>query len=46
MHLIDLRYYHASVTEYMAEQGIDTAVVLYSVANFISDRNLVYLTKN
>lgn len=46
VHLIDLRYYHASVTEYMAEQGIDTAVVLYSVANFISDRNLVYLTKN
>ena len=27
----------------MAEQGIDTVVVLYSVANFISDRNLVYL---
>ena len=26
-----------------AEQGIDTVVVLYSVANFISDRNLVYL---
>ena len=46
VHLIDLRYYHASVTEYMAEQGIDTAVVLYSAANFISDRNLVYLTKN
>ena len=45
VHLIDLRYYHASPAEYMAEQGIDTAVVLYSVANFISDRNLVYLGK-
>ena len=43
VHLIDLRYYHASPAEYMAEQGIDTVVVLYSVANFISDRNLVYL---
>lgn len=27
----------------MAEHSIKTAVVLYSVANFISDRNLVYL---
>ena len=43
VHLIDLRYYHASVAEYMAEHSIKTAVVLYSVANFISDRNLVYL---
>ena len=43
VHLIDLRYYHASPAEYVAEQGIDTVVVLYSVANFISDRNLVYL---
>ena len=25
------------------EQGIDTAVVLYSVSNFLADRNLIYL---
>ena len=25
------------------EQGIDTAVVLYSVSSFITDRNLIYL---
>ena len=43
VHLIDLRYYHASVAEYMAEHSIKTAVVLYSAANFISDRNLIYL---
>ena len=43
VHLLDLRYYHASVADYMAEQGIDTAVVLYSVSNFITDRNLIYL---
>ena len=43
VHLVDLRYYHASVADYMAEQGIDTAVVLYSVSNFITDRNLIYL---
>ena len=40
---MDLRYYHASVADYMAEQGIDTAVVLYSVSSFITDRNLIYL---
>lgn len=43
VHLIDLRYYHGSAADYMAENGIDTAVVLYSVANFISDQNLTYL---
>ena len=43
VHLLDLRYYHASVADYMAEQGIDTAVVLYSVSNFLADRNLIYL---
>ena len=43
VHLVDLRYYHTSVADYMAEQGIDTAVVLYSVSNFITDRNLIYL---
>ena len=43
VHLVDLRYCHASVADYMAEQGIDTAVVLYSVSNFLTDRNLIYL---
>ena len=43
VHLVDLRYYHTSVADYMAEQGIDTAVVLYSVSNFLTDRNLIYL---
>lgn len=45
VHLIDLRYYHASVAGYMAEHSIKTAVVLYSAANFISDQNLVYLSQ-
>ena len=43
VHLIDLRYYHASVAEYMAQHSIKTAAVLYSTANFISDGNLFYL---
>lgn len=43
VHLIDLRYYHASPADYMAENGIDTAVVLYSVSNFVSDKNIAFL---
>lgn len=45
VHLIDLRYYHASVAEYMAQHSIKTAAVLYSTANFISDGNLFYLSR-
>lgn len=43
VHLLDLRYYRASPAAYAAENGIDAAVVLYSVPNFITDRNLVLL---
>jgi hypothetical protein len=42
---VDLRYYRMSVAEYAAENGIDEIVVLYSVQNLISDRNLVLLTR-
>lgn len=45
VHLLDLRYYRASAAQYAAENGIDEVVVLYSVQNFISDRNLVLLTQ-
>ena len=45
VHLLDLRYYRAPVSQYAAENGIDEIVVLYSVPNFITDRNLVLLTQ-
>lgn len=45
VHLLDLRYYRASAAQYAAENGIDEICVLYSVQNFISDRNLVLLTQ-
>lgn len=45
VHLLDLRYYRASAAQYAAENGIDDICVLYSVQNFISDRNLVLLTQ-
>lgn len=43
IHLIDLRYYKLSAAGYIQEHGIDAAAVLYSVPNFVSDSNLVWL---
>lgn len=43
IHLIDLRYYKQSAAQYIQDNGIDTALVLYSVPNFVSDTNLVWL---
>ena len=45
VHLLDLRYDRASAAQYAEESGIDVICVLYSVQNFISDRNLVLLTQ-
>ena len=45
VHLLDLRYYRASAAQYAEENGIDAICILYSVQNFISDRNLVLLTQ-
>lgn len=43
IHLIDLRYYRYSIPQYIRDNGIDAAAVLYSVANFTSDTNLFTL---
>ena len=43
IHLLDLRYYKLSAAQYIQENGIDQALVLYSVPNFTSDSNLVWL---
>lgn len=43
IHLLDLRYYRASVAQYAAENDIDAILVLYSVPNFVTDRNLAFL---
>ena len=40
VHMIDLRYYKASILSYIAEQEIDRVVVLYSVDNFSTDSNI------
>lgn len=45
VHLLDLRYYRASVAQYARENGIDEILVLYSIPNFITDRNVVFLSQ-
>ena len=45
VHLLDLRYYRMSPAQYAAENVIDQICVVYSVPNFITDRNLVFLAQ-
>ena len=44
VHLLDPRYYRRSAAEYAGENGMDAIAVVYSVPNFITDRNLVLLS--
>ena len=43
IHLIDLRYYRMSISDYVRENGIDAAAVVYSLKNFSEDRNVYFL---
>ena len=43
IHLWDLRFNANSIQQYVEEQGIDQVVVLYSISNFLSDKNLFLL---
>ncbi|WP_297210666.1 DHHW family protein [uncultured Flavonifractor sp.] len=45
IHLIDLRYYHLSLQDYIAQNDIDQALVLYSVPNFVTDTNLLWIAR-
>ncbi len=45
VHLLDLRYYRLPVTQYAAENGIDDIAVSYSVQNFVTDNNLLFLSQ-
>ncbi len=43
IHLMDFRYCKLSPSQYIADNGIDQALVLYSVPNFVSDANLLWI---
>ena len=45
IHLIDLRYYKLSLSDYIQQNDIDQALVLYSVPNFVTDSNLFWMTR-
>ncbi len=45
VHLLDPRYYRYSAAKYAEENGLDAIAVVYSVPNFITDRNLVLLAQ-
>ena len=45
VHLLDPRYYRYSAAQYAEEEGIDEIAAVYSVPNFITDRDLVLLTR-
>ncbi len=43
VHLFDLRYNNTSLKQYVADNGIDQVLVLYSANNFNTDKNLFKL---
>lgn len=43
IHLFDPRYNKTPLSSYLEENGMDQVLVLYSVANFVSDTNLFVL---
>ena len=45
IHLIDPRYYRLSVSDYLAQNDIDAALVLYSVDNFSTDTYLLWIAR-
>lgn len=45
VHLLDPRYYRHSAAAYAKEKGIGAVAVVFSVPNFITDRNLVLLAQ-
>ena len=45
IHLFDLRYNKTSLKDYIAQNDIDSVLVLYNFSNFVTDQNLLYLAR-
>lgn len=43
IHILDLRYYRASLSDYIAQNGFDDVLVCYSIDNFFTDSNIFLL---
>ena len=45
IHLFDLRYNKTSLKDYIAQNDIDSVLVLYNFQTFIADTNLIYISR-
>ena len=45
IYLIDLRYYHDSVVDFIRENQIDSVLILYGLSNFLSDPGVELMTR-
>ena len=45
LYMTDLRYYSGDMTSYIEENQITDVLILYNVANFISDKNIYKLSR-
>lgn len=43
IHVIDLRYFHSGLNDYLEENNLDDILLLYNIPNFITDTNLLAL---
>ena len=43
IHILDLRYYRASLSDYIDQNGFDDVLVCYSIDNFSTDSNIFLL---
>ena len=43
IHMLDLRYYHASVQQYIQENELTEGLILYNSPNFAKDNSVLYL---
>ena len=41
--LVDLRYYNKSISQLCQEEGFDNILVCYSLGNFLTDANIIWL---
>ena len=45
IHVLDLRYYRASLKSYIEQNDFDSVLVCYSVSNFSTDSNIFLLSR-
>lgn len=41
--LVDLRYYKQPISQLLAQEGFDDILVCYSLGNFLTDKNIIWL---